>query len=168
VLSFFLLTVGLLSFDVIIFHSLQMSSFLCYHFSLYLLGVIIYVIICCYPFLLSFPPFFLFPENMTHSRLLEVLETWTKKHRKRFLHKDSTQKCKKGRNIDLFSNINNFLYICVENCFFLFLLIDGATSDNGIQWTLTITNYIWILLVPKGERSQKSIAGQRYFVTVTR
>jgi hypothetical protein len=34
-----------LSFDVIISHSLQMLSLLCYHFSLYMIGVIIYVII---------------------------------------------------------------------------------------------------------------------------
>ncbi len=67
-LSFFLLFVGLLSFDVIIFHSPQMLSFLCYHFSLYLLGVIIYVISWCYPFLLSFPPFFLSPEGVSVSR----------------------------------------------------------------------------------------------------
>jgi hypothetical protein len=35
----------LLSFDVIISHSSQMLSFLCYHFSLYMMGVIIYIII---------------------------------------------------------------------------------------------------------------------------
>ncbi len=35
----------MLSFDVIISHSLQMLSFLCSHFSLYRMGVIIYVII---------------------------------------------------------------------------------------------------------------------------
>ncbi len=43
----------------------------CYHFPLYIffniIYVIIYVIIWCYHFLLSFPPFFLFPENVTHS-----------------------------------------------------------------------------------------------------
>jgi hypothetical protein len=57
----------MLSFDVIITHSLQLLSFLCYHFSLYSMSVINYVIIYCYHFLLSFPPFFLFPENVTHS-----------------------------------------------------------------------------------------------------
>ncbi len=35
----------MLSFDVIISNSLEMLSFLCYHFSLYRMGVIIYVII---------------------------------------------------------------------------------------------------------------------------
>ncbi len=50
----------MLSFDVIIFAGQQMLSFLCYNFSLYLLGVIIYVIIWCYHLLLSFPPFFSF------------------------------------------------------------------------------------------------------------
>ncbi len=35
----------MLSFDIIISHSLQMLSFLCYNFSLYSMGVIIYVII---------------------------------------------------------------------------------------------------------------------------
>jgi hypothetical protein len=35
----------MLSFDVIIFHGLQMLSFLCYHFPLYIFCVIIYVII---------------------------------------------------------------------------------------------------------------------------
>jgi hypothetical protein len=57
----------MLSFDVIISHSLQMLSFFCYHFSLYRMGVIIYVIISCYHFCYHFPPFFLFPENVTHS-----------------------------------------------------------------------------------------------------
>jgi hypothetical protein len=57
----------LLSFDVIIFHGQQMVSFLGYHFPLYIFCVINYVIIWCYHLLLSFPPFFLFPENMTHS-----------------------------------------------------------------------------------------------------
>ncbi len=46
----------MLSFDVIIFHSQQMLSFLCYHFPLY----------STY-FVLSFTLFFLFPENVTHS-----------------------------------------------------------------------------------------------------
>ncbi len=67
VLSFGVIIYLMLSFDVIISHSLQMLSFLCYHFSLYSIGVIIFVIILCYHFLLSFPPFFLFPENVTHS-----------------------------------------------------------------------------------------------------
>ncbi len=53
----------------------------CYHFSrsanviifmlsffLYIFCVIIYVIILCSHLLLSFPPFFLFPENVTHSK----------------------------------------------------------------------------------------------------
>ncbi len=40
----------MLSFDVIIFHGQRLLSFLCYYFSLYLLGVIIYVIIWCYHF----------------------------------------------------------------------------------------------------------------------
>jgi uncharacterized membrane protein len=62
----------MLSFDVIIFHGQQMLSFLCYHFSEYLLGVIIYVIIWCYHLLLSFPPFYLFPENVTHSQIILV------------------------------------------------------------------------------------------------
>ena len=72
----------LLSFNVIIFHGQQMLSFLCYHFPLYIFCVIIYVIIWCYHLLLSFPPFFLFPENVTHSfqRLVAkkrgVLFTW--------------------------------------------------------------------------------------------
>jgi hypothetical protein len=57
----------ILSFDVIIFHGQQMLSFLCYHFPLNIFCVIIYVIIWCYHLLLSFPPFFLFPENVTHS-----------------------------------------------------------------------------------------------------
>ncbi len=57
----------MLSFDVIIFHGQQMLSFLCYHFPLYMFCVNMYVIIWCYHLLLSFPPFFLFPENMTHS-----------------------------------------------------------------------------------------------------
>jgi hypothetical protein len=35
----------MLSFNVIIFHSQQMLSFLCYHFPLYIFCVIIYVII---------------------------------------------------------------------------------------------------------------------------
>ena len=64
----------LLSFDVIIFHSQQMLSFLCYHFPLYIFCVIICVIIWCYHFLLSFPPFFLFPENVTHSILPQRLQ----------------------------------------------------------------------------------------------
>ncbi len=64
----------MLSFDVIIFHGQQMLSFLCYHFPLYIFYVIIYVIIWCYHLLLSFPPFFLFPENVTHSNLCEILE----------------------------------------------------------------------------------------------
>jgi hypothetical protein len=37
------------------------------HFPLYIFCVIIYVIIWCYHLLLSFPPFFLFPEKVTHS-----------------------------------------------------------------------------------------------------
>ncbi len=49
-----------LSFDVIISHSLQMLSFLCYHFSLYRMGLSFMlsfnVIIFCY----HFPPFFFF------------------------------------------------------------------------------------------------------------
>jgi hypothetical protein len=44
-LSFGVIIYLMLSFDVIISHSLQMSSFLCYHFSLHGMGVIIYVII---------------------------------------------------------------------------------------------------------------------------
>ncbi len=73
-LSFLMLSFGLsfgviiylmLSFDVIISQSLQMLSFLCYNFSLYSMGVIIYVIIFYY----NFPPFFLFPENVTHSKI---------------------------------------------------------------------------------------------------
>ncbi len=74
----------------------------------------------------------------------------------------------KKENNKSFLKHKQFFYICVENCFFLFLLTDSATSDNGTQWTVTITICIWILLVPKGEHSQKSIAGQIYFVTVTR
>ncbi len=45
VLSFGVIIYFMLSFDVIISHNLQMLSFLCYHFSLYRMGVIIYVII---------------------------------------------------------------------------------------------------------------------------
>ncbi len=45
VLSFGIIIYLMLSFDVIISHSLQMLSFLFYHFSLYSMGVIIYVII---------------------------------------------------------------------------------------------------------------------------
>ncbi len=45
VLSFGVIIYLMLSFDVFISHSLQMLSFLCYHFSLYSMGVIIYVII---------------------------------------------------------------------------------------------------------------------------
>ncbi len=56
----------MLSFDVIIFHGQQMLSFLCYNFPLYIFCVIIYVFIWCYHLLLSFPPFFLFPENVTY------------------------------------------------------------------------------------------------------
>jgi hypothetical protein len=41
----FMLAFNVIIFDVIISHSLQMLSFLCYHFSLYSMGVIIYVII---------------------------------------------------------------------------------------------------------------------------
>ncbi len=63
----------MLSFDVIIFHGQQMLSFLCYHFPLYIFCVIIYVIIWCYHLLLSFPPFFLFPENVTHSQPHSIL-----------------------------------------------------------------------------------------------
>ncbi len=44
----------------------MLSFFGCYHF------VIICVIILCYHFLLSFPPFFIFVENMTHSNFLHV------------------------------------------------------------------------------------------------
>ena len=73
-LSFFRVLSFLLSFDVIIFHDQQMLSFLRYHFSWYIFCVIIYVIIWCYHFLLSFPPFFLFPENVTHSNNLEMLK----------------------------------------------------------------------------------------------
>jgi hypothetical protein len=43
-LSFGVIIYLMLSFNVIISHSLQMFSFLCY-FSLYIMGVIIYVII---------------------------------------------------------------------------------------------------------------------------
>jgi hypothetical protein len=48
----------------------------CYHFYVIIfpstcLGVIIYVIILCYHLLLSFSPFFLFPENVTHLFLNE-------------------------------------------------------------------------------------------------
>ena len=60
----------MVSFDVVIFHGQQMLSFLCYHFPLYIFCVIIYVIIWCYHLLLSFPPFFLFPENVTHSYII--------------------------------------------------------------------------------------------------
>jgi hypothetical protein len=59
----------MLSFDVIIFHGQQMLSLLCYHFPLYIFCVIIYVIIWCYHLLLSYPSFFLFPENVTNSFL---------------------------------------------------------------------------------------------------
>jgi hypothetical protein len=52
--------------------------FLCYHFPLYIFSVIIYVIIWCYHLLLSFPPFFLFPENVTHSHLDLLLSSGTK------------------------------------------------------------------------------------------
>ncbi len=45
VLSFGVIIYLLLSFDVIISNSLQMLSFLCYYFSLYSMGDIIYVII---------------------------------------------------------------------------------------------------------------------------
>jgi hypothetical protein len=44
-LSFGVINYFMLSFDVIISHSLQMLSFLCHNFSLYRMGVIIYVII---------------------------------------------------------------------------------------------------------------------------
>ena len=67
----------MLSFDVIIFHGQQMLSFLCYHFPLYIFCVIIYVIIWCYHLLLSFPPFYLFPENVTHSDIHTVDELWS-------------------------------------------------------------------------------------------
>ncbi len=67
----------LLSFDVIIFHGQQMISFLCYQFLLYIFCVIIYVIIWCYHLLLSLPPFFLFPENVTHSCILCPCCSWT-------------------------------------------------------------------------------------------
>ncbi len=63
----YIFCVFMLSFDVIIFNGQQMLSFLCYHFPLYIFCVIIYVIIWGYHLLLSFPPFFLFPENVTHS-----------------------------------------------------------------------------------------------------
>ena len=66
VLSFGVVIYFMLSFDVIISHSLQMfvlSFFLvqdgCYHLCYHLM----------LSFLLSFPPFFLFPENVTHSGL---------------------------------------------------------------------------------------------------
>ncbi len=49
VLSFGVIIHLMLSFDVIVSRSLQMLSFLCYHFSLYSLGVII-----CYHLMLSF------------------------------------------------------------------------------------------------------------------
>ncbi len=39
------------------------------------MGVIIYVIIWCYHLLLSFLPFFLFPENVTHSKKLSMFTT---------------------------------------------------------------------------------------------
>ena len=68
----------MLSFDVIIFHGQQMISFLCYHFPLYIFCVIIYVIIWCYHLLLSFPPFFLFPENVTHSNNCLILQIFLK------------------------------------------------------------------------------------------
>ncbi len=67
----------MLSFDVIIFQGKQMLSFLCYHFPLYIFCVIINVIIWCYHLLLSFPPFFLFPENVTHSPFNEPQKTGT-------------------------------------------------------------------------------------------
>jgi hypothetical protein len=52
----------------------------CHHFyviifPLYIFCVIIYVIIWCYHLLLSFPPFFLFPENVTHSKQILYLES---------------------------------------------------------------------------------------------
>ncbi len=45
VLSYGVIIYFMLSFDVIISHSLQMLSVLCYHFSSYRMGAIIYVII---------------------------------------------------------------------------------------------------------------------------
>ncbi len=45
VLSFGVIIYLMLSFDVILSYSLEMLSFLCYNFSLYNMGVIIYVII---------------------------------------------------------------------------------------------------------------------------
>jgi hypothetical protein len=63
----------LLSFYVII----SGRYHLCYHFVLSFLDVIIcviiFVIISCYHFLLSFPPFFIFVENVTHSRSYKLL-----------------------------------------------------------------------------------------------
>ncbi len=64
-LSFFLSRVGVLIFVII-----WCYNFLCFLFS-QSADVIIFPIFCwvviilCYPFL-SFPPFFLFPENVTH------------------------------------------------------------------------------------------------------
>jgi hypothetical protein len=63
----YIFCVIILWYDVIIFHGQQMLLFLCYHFPLYIFCVIIYVIIWRYQLLLSFPPFFIFPENVTHS-----------------------------------------------------------------------------------------------------
>ncbi len=56
--------ISILSFLVTFFS----SSLSCYYYCVIIFYVIIYVIIFCYHFLLSFTPFFIFPENVTHSK----------------------------------------------------------------------------------------------------
>ncbi len=87
VLSFFFVHVGcyhlcyhlMLSYFVIISplscifcYHLVLSFILCYHLvlSYHLFYVIIWRYHFCYHLLLSFPPLFLFPENVTHSNVL--------------------------------------------------------------------------------------------------
>jgi hypothetical protein len=57
----------MLSFDVIISRSLQMLSFLCYHFSLYSMGVIILCYHLMFSFIVIISPLFSFSWNVTHS-----------------------------------------------------------------------------------------------------
>ncbi len=118
----------MLSFDVIIFHGQQMLSFLCYHFSLYLLGVIIYVIIWCYHLLLSFPPFYLFPENVTHSEFVDLWQgstvitaIWDRKtgnvkvsrqfKKKKMVHKNGTNQCRCNffSNVEVYDKISKII-----------------------------------------------------------
>jgi hypothetical protein len=79
---------------------------------LYIFCVIIYVIIWCFHLLLSFPPFFLFPENVTHSILPPVIEEDFYKTAIRWLLFGLLKSGKYDKNHRKLKTVLDFAHLC--------------------------------------------------------